>query len=281
MIRRELSTLVILAAGLGSRYGSAKQMEEFTESRRMLMEFSIHDALLNGFQHIIIVTRKELKKKLEMKLAWVNSKASLTICLQNSLAKRDKPLGTAHAVLSSQIAVSDSFLLINADDYYGKKMFNLARENFKSLVKKNQAGILPYSLHRTLSKNGPVSRAICKFEEDKLVSLKEWKGLTYESIMPMELSINDYVSMNAWVFHIDIFGLLQEYWELGKEKLMKSNEELQLPEFIKWTLIQQKIEVCHLGQGEEWFGITYLQDKVETEEQLSLKLTMHEYAFFD
>ena len=275
-------TLVILAAGKGSRYGGAKQLQEFTSLKKTLLEFSIHDALQVGFNAVLILTRLDLLSHFQKRLAWVKAYADLDFCLQNdSDDNRSKALGTAHALWCCQYKLDSPFLLINADDYYGKTMFESASNHFFKITKDVLAGIIPYTLKDTLSNNGSVSRALCFFNDDTLVSIQELLDIRKNSIAGNKGNSGQYVSMNAWVFHEEIFVYLNAYWEAMKANVVEENTELQLPEFIKWFIVHHKKKVIKLGVGKEWFGITYKEDRAEAELKLSECINKNEYPIFD
>ena len=173
-------TLLLMAAGSGSRYGKLKQFDELGPNGEFLLEFSIYDAINNGFKHIVLVTKKENKDFLTnylMNKIPNNIKVDVVVQDINDLPKntkinheRIKPWGTAHAVWSARNVIKSSFVIINADDYYGKEAFQQAAYYMNTISHDKSYGLVTYKLGKTLSDFGTVSRGICKVDNNKLIS---------------------------------------------------------------------------------------------------------------
>ena len=183
--------LIIMAAGSGSRYGKLKQFDELGPHKEFLMEYSIYDAIKAGFDHIVLITRKENKEYLKEYLAdRLPKNIKIDIVVQeatnlpegcNINCKRKKPWGTAHAIWCAKNYVSDDFAIINADDFYGNKSF---KNVFQYMIRKENDknfGLVCYKLSETLSEFGSVSRGVCKVENNKLLSINEYLKIQEEN----------------------------------------------------------------------------------------------------
>jgi len=274
-------TLVILAAGMATRYGSMKQVQSFGPSGETIMEYSIYDAIRAGFGKVIFIIREEFaegfKNQFETKLS---GKIATDYVYQHltsftgelSLPKeRTKPWGTAHAVLCCKGRINEPFAVINADDFYGEDAFAKAYEFLTTQCNDNTYGILGYSLKNTLSENGSVSRGVCKIDENNnLVEINErtkifekdnnnivFEDATGEHNLPLETK----VSMNYICFAPNVIDLCEKEFELF---LQKHSQELKseffLP-FITNQFIQNKTgDVKIIPTNSKWFGVTYKED---------------------
>ena len=210
-----------MAAGSGSRYGKLKQFDELGPKGEFLMEFSIYDAIINGFNHIVLITKRENKDFLEN---YLRKKIDKTIKvdvivqeisnLPNNIvadSNRIKPWGTAHAVWCARNYIDTDFAIINADDYYGPSAFKNATRFFKESDDKNNYGLVSYRLKNTLSNYGSVSRGVCKVLNGKLISIIEHLKIeNVENIIKDHdsgkiLTNNDLVSMNFWLCRANFF----------------------------------------------------------------------------
>ena len=279
--------LLIMAAGSGSRYGKLKQFDELGPSGEFLMEFSIYDAIQSGFNHIVLITRKENKEFLYNYLRQrIDSSVKIDVVIQETTnlplgmtadPKREKPWGTAHAVWCAKDFISDDFAIINADDYYGAKAFKNAANFFNSSRDQNNYGLVSYKLKNTLSAFGSVSRGVCKVLNGKLTSINEHLKIekSGETVKDFDsgnvLNEDDYVSMNFWLCRTNFFTYLDSYIEETMNELKnKEKDEIYLPFAAQKLLKKNKISIDVVDSMSGWFGVTYAQDKKESVEKLKM-----------
>ena len=271
-------TLLLMAAGSGSRYGKLKQFDELGPKDEFLLEFSIYDAINNGFKHIVLVTKKENKDFLNIYLKQrIPEDIKLDVVIQeiNDLPKgsivnseRVKPWGTAHAVWSARKVIKSSFVIINADDYYGSEAFEQAANYVKNNSNKDSYGLVTYKLGKTLSDFGSVSRGICQVTDNNLISIKEHIEIheSENKIIDKDsgntLNYNDDVSMNFWICNTDIFDYIEGYFKkfLEDERNLNKNE-IYLPFVAQEMMSEGLIKIKAIKSDSDWFGVTYFQDK--------------------
>ena len=271
-------TLLLMAAGSGSRYGKLKQFDDLGPKDEFLMEFSIYDALKNGFDHIVAITKKEnvdfLKEHLSSRLP-KNIKLDVLAQEVNDLPKgvtfegeRLKPWGTAHAVWTARNVIDKPFAIINADDYYGKNAFESAADFIRTNGNKETFGLIAYILKNTLSEHGSVSRGVCKSEGGKLTSIHEHTkieakdNVIIDSDSGTKFTGEELVSMNFWVCQPSIFPFITEYLKdfIGN-KDNHAKGEIYLPFAIKEMIAKNLIDVDVIPSASQWFGVTYASDK--------------------
>ena len=265
------TTLIILAAGKSSRYGSLKQTELIGPSDVTLMEYSIYDAISAGFTDVILIIRKETKIYFKTIKKRIGKAINIQFAYQdleqftNNIEldyKREKPWGTAHALLVCKQICNTPFVVINADDYYGKSSFKNAI-NFFNNEKKSHL-IIPYYLQNTLSKNGKVNRGVCEIENNLLISIEEKIGLTKDNTEGQ----NPPVSMNFWGFQTSIFTFIQQLFAEFLKCHQNKGDEFFLGNVVSY-IIKNKIENFEVIQSEQqWHGITYKEDKAHTHNAL-------------
>jgi NDP-sugar pyrophosphorylase family protein len=263
--------LVILAAGLGSRFGGLKQLNAVGAGGESLMDYSIYDALAVGFEKILLVIKQEMLEPLSAKYHYLLN-LPIEFCMQENemvhhhkKIKREKPWGTAHAVLSAKKKINQPFLVINADDFYGRNSFVLA---YHFLRKKQQNCAIVFPLKKTLSPVGKVNRAEVFLRGTYLQSIVERENIylsnntvCYDRHSNSTLQLDSYVSMNMWGFTPDIFN----YLELGIEDFLRKMEsmpdvEYQLPAVLNNALQHGSIHIEAIPTSEEWMGLTYKED---------------------
>ena len=267
-----------MAAGSGSRYGKLKQFDELGPKSEFLLEFSIYDAIKSGFDHIVLVTKKENQSFLSNYLTQrIPSDIKIDVVVQdiNDLPKntainteRIKPWGTAHAVWSARKVIKSSFVIINADDYYGNEAFLQAANYLKIKKSENAYGLVTYKLGKTLSKFGAVSRGICKVESGKLTSIEEHiKIRENDNIIIDEdsqtiLDFDNDVSMNFWICNTNIFDFIENYFRkfLENKDNLKKNE-IYLPFVAQEMMSENIITIDAINSDSDWFGVTYFEDK--------------------
>ena len=287
-------TLLLMAAGSGSRYGKLKQFDELGPKAEFLLEFSIYDAINNGFNHIVLVTKKENKDFLNNYLInkiTNNIKVDVVVQDINDLPKdtklkhkRIKPWGTAHAVWSARNVIKSSFVIINADDYYGKEAFEQAANYMKSINHDKSYGLVTYKLGKTLSNFGTVSRGICKVENNKLISIKEHIKIYENKTRIIDedsgniLEHNDDVSMNFWICNTDIFDYIENYFKkfLQKASNLEKNE-IYLPFVAQEMMNEGLISINAIKSDSDWFGVTYFEDKDNAVKSLQSYTSSNKY----
>lgn len=287
--------LVILAAGMGSRFGGLKQIEPIDDYENFIIDYSIHDAIEAGLKSVVFIIKEEMLddfretigKRIENK---IKTKYVFQKCndLPNGFtcpSSRKKPWGTAQAILSAKDVIEDNFIIIiNADDYYGKDAFVVAANYLKNLSPNatRKCANVSYDVANTLTNNGSVKRGICfKNDNNEIVEIlessiekNELGDIIATSIdnpnRKLKLAENDKVSMNMFIFTKDILQLLEEEFLL----FLKSNlENLDSCEFIIATaisnLISKKlVSVDLLTTSAKWYGVTYKEDKKNVVESL-------------
>lgn len=275
-------TLLILAAGMGSRYGGLKQVEPVGPNGETILEYSVFDAIRAGFGKVVFVIREsfadDFKARFESKL---KGKIEIDYVFQelNKLPEgfelpegREKPWGTGHAVLMAKDAIKEPFAAINADDFYGAEAYQVIATFLQNSVEKDKYAMVGYQLNNTLSEFGSVSRGICVADQNGWLTQitethkirKEGDSLLCESGAgeTAELTGNEIVSMNFWGFHPSLFEKTEALFvEFLEKNIHLPKSEFYIP-FVVFDLIraeQSKVEV--LTANSPWFGVTYKEDK--------------------
>lgn len=275
-------TLLILAAGMGSRFGGLKQVEPVGPNGETILEYSIYDAIRAGFGKVVFVIRESFadnfKKQFEPKLA---GKIEIKYVYQetNMLPDgftlpegREKPWGTGHAVLMAKNVIDEPFAVINADDFYGANAYKILHKYLSSQGSDKQYAMVGYHLNNTLSKFGSVSRGICvtnsnnhlsEITETHKIRLEEGKILCEtQDATTKELNGNEIVSMNFWGFYPSIFNNIEtQFIDFLKENLNQPKSEFYIP-FVVFEMIKKNIITVEvLSADSPWFGVTYKEDK--------------------
>lgn len=283
------ATLVIMAAGIGSRFGGGiKQLEPVGPNGEIIMDYSIKDATEAGFDKVVFVIRKDIEKDFKEIIGQrIEKQVEVKYAFQElrdipekyiyKFPDRKKPWGTGQAILCCKEVVNEPFLVINADDYYGKTAYKVAYNhltNGKNEKEKILLYMVGFILKNTLSANGGVTRGICKVNEERmLVDIVETHNIvkTAEGAQIEEgdnknpIDINCEVSMNMWGLKPELFEMLEEGFEEFLENLEPRNikEEYLLPTIIGKLLKKRIVEVEVLQSSDKWFGVTYKEDKEE------------------
>lgn len=289
-------TLVILAAGMASRYGSMKQVEGFGPAGETIMDYSIFDAIRAGFGKVVFIIRKEFadnfrnifepKLKGRIETAYVFQEHSSFTDGYNYPPERTKPWGTAHAVLCAKNAVDGPFAVINADDFYGKNAFENAAAFLNVGAGEKTYAIVGYDLVKTLSDHGTVNRGICGLNHDGAlatvterinIARKDGKIICGDDLEPAELPVSTKVSMNFWCFHTSFFSYTQAMFA---DFLQQHGQELKSEFFIpivadSFIAGGGKIEV--IPTSSSWFGVTYKEDAPFVQESLNKLIKEGEY----
>jgi dTDP-glucose pyrophosphorylase len=274
-------TLLVLAAGMGSRYGGNKQIDGFGPNGETILEYSIYDAIRAGFGKVVLIVRKEiLETAKDLLIPKLEGKIEIDFVLQslNSFvpeefqnAERVKPYGTAHAVLCAKDAIAEPFAVINADDFYGKEAFEVIGRFLSSGTQPNLHAMVGYAIENVLSEHGTVSRGVCAMNDsNQLIGMVERTSIARDGGKivskgegeTLEIKEGTPVSMNFWGFHQAVFQDIERMW---KEFLPANKENLKSEFFIPTVannLIQEgKAAVEVLEGGKTWFGVTYTEDK--------------------
>ena len=277
--RKMNTTLLIMAAGIGSRFGTGiKQLELVDDFAHIIMDYSIHDAIEAGFNHIVFIIRKDIEQEFKQvignRIAFICKNYNVTVNyvfqdindIPGKLpAGRRKPWGTGQAVLAAKSVIDTPFIVINADDYYGKEAFKTVHEY---LIKEGRACMTGFVLKNTLSDNGGVTRGICKIDaENNLTEIEETGNIVKTKngaeANGMIFDINSLVSMNMWGLTPDFLEVLEAKFKEFFEKKVPENPlkaEYLIPVVIGELLKQGKISVKVLKTDDTWYGMTYKED---------------------
>ena len=273
------TTLLIMAAGIGSRFGTGiKQLEPVDDAGHIIMDYSIYDAIEAGFNHVVFIIRKDIEKEFKEvigdRIASICSSHNVTVDyafqdindIPGELPEgRTKPWGTGQAVLAAKDVLTTPFVVINADDYYGKEGF---REIHDYLVKGGQSCMAGFVLKNTLSDNGGVTRGICKMDEyNNLTEIVETSNIVKNAegaeADGVKLDTESLVSMNMWGLAPEFLKTLESGFQYFFEKVVPENlikEEFLIPTFIGELLAEGRISVKVLRTNDTWYGMTYKED---------------------
>lgn len=279
------NVLVIMAAGMGSRFGGIKQLEPVGPSGEIIMDYSIYDAIKAGFKKVVFIIRKDLEKDFREVIGDRLAKhVEVEYVFQelDNLPKghtlpegRTKPWGTGQAILSCLGKINDPFVVINADDYYGQEGFRIINEFLgkpNETDKKYHFCMAGFLLGNTLSENGTVTRGVCSVDENNtLLKVTETheirpagdKAVAFEDGKDLELPLDCPVSMNMWGFTPDFLGELEHRFDefLNNVKEGDLKAEFLLPTIVDDLIKEGKAEVTVLNTNDKWFGVTYKEDK--------------------
>lgn len=271
------ATLVVMAAGMGSRFGGLKQMEPISADGRVLLDFSVYDAKKAGFTKIVFVIKeaiaedfinivgKRIEKMIDVEYVYqeLYKLPEGFICPET----REKPWGTAHAILCCKDAINEPFAVVNADDYYGRGAFE---KIYNELVNNEDDYCMAgFRLKNTLTENGTVARGVCVVKDDCLESVTERTkinndcqfteddGATWTQLEPDTL-----VSMNLWGFRPDLFDYIEKgFKEFLEENINEPKKEYYLPLIVTELIETNTKKVKVLAAEDKWYGVTYKEDK--------------------
>lgn len=273
-------TLVIMAAGMGSRFGGLKQIEPIGPNEEFLIDYSVYDAIKAGFTKVIFIIKKEneqvfketIGKRVEghIPVSYVFQEME-NIPVEKDLSEREKPLGTAHAIYCCKDEVTSPFAIINADDFYGADAYIKMAEFLKN-NENEEYSLMGYRVKNTLTENGSVKRGVCQEENGYLTAIIESKieridGKIIASPLSgdssFEVSPDSLVSMNMLGFTPSIFPYLEEktteFLTNGKADLEK--DEILIPCVVEMGIEEEKAKVKVLETTATWYGVTYKEDK--------------------
>ena len=275
--------LVILAAGMGSRFGGLKQMEKMDEAGNFLLDYSVYDAKRAGFDSVVFIIKKEFYKEFKES---IGKRVERLIKVDYAFQElddipegfkvpegREKPWGTAHAIYAARNLVKEDFIIINGDDFYGKDTYEVAYNYLKSLPKgsEGQYANVAFKVANTMTENGAVKRGVAFQKDGYLTKLVESSiekvgdkimASPLDGSEPFEVSPDDLVSMNLFAFNVDIMKKLEERFPLWlKENINVPKSEFLIPTVVDELVHEGKASLKLLKTSSVWFGVTYKEDK--------------------
>jgi len=276
-------TLLVLAAGMGSRYGGLKQLDELGSNGETIMDYSVDDAIAAGFTKVVFVIRKIMQEDFDAKILSKYQHKIKCECVYQELdmlpkgfdknPEREKPYGTAHAILVAKDAIKEPFAVINADDFYSRKAF-VAMSDFLRQPSHNEKPVfamIGYQLKKTLSEHGTVARGVCKVNENReLISITEMTKIEQKDNLiqntdekgTITLTGEEPVSMNFWGFTPYFFIFLNELFiQFLKENNDNPKSEFPIPSAINYFITNNLATIKIIDCDAVWFGVTYQEDK--------------------
>lgn len=276
-------TLVVLAAGMGSRYGGVKQIDAVGRDGECLLDYAAYDAKNAGFGKIVYIIRKDIEKDFRERLfdrvarnmdaeyVFQNMDSLLTAEEAGRAAQRTKPWGTIHAVLCAEEKVNSPFAVINSDDYYGREAFNVLGKYLGSLDSQSREhAMVGYVLGNTMSDSGTVSRGVCSVKDGYLESITEHtkigrvngKIISEFEGKEVEFTGKEWVSMNLFAFSLKAFEEFHKYWDnFKKTSLDQPKTEALLPVAASDIVRHGEGSIKFFTSSEKWFGMTYPEDR--------------------
>ena len=280
--------LVIMAAGMGSRYGGLKQMDPMDDAGHVILDFSVYDAMLAGFEKVIFIIKRENEEVFRECIGdRIAKRMQVTYAYQDLDALpegytvpegRQKPFGTGHAVLCCKDQVNGPFAVINADDFYGRRAFQMIYDYLSSPKEENgryQYVMVGYIMENTLTENGHVARGVCRIDENgHLVEIHERTRIERhgdkteytedEGASWVKIPEGSIASMNMWGFEQNLMDELEQRFPAFLEENLSENPlkcEFFLPSAVQQLMEEQKAEVAVLKSEDRWYGVTYKEDK--------------------
>lgn len=287
-MNKKETALVILSAGIGSRFGGLKQLAPISKNGEMIIDYSIYDAIKTGFSKIVFVIRHDIEGLFREKISRkYEGKIRLEYVYQDIPSGRTKPMGTAHAVYVCNKTVNCPFAVINADDFYGRDSFKILYSFLQNNANVNNYAMVGFYLKNTLSENGYVARGICDVSHNLLrkVVEREKIGINNNIIEYLEhdntkkkLNPDVLVSMNMFGFYPAVFAFIEEKLKLFIDTYKNdSKKEFFIPTVIDELISKGKIKVSVLSTNEKWMGITYSEDKPLVENEMKKLILSGKY----
>jgi len=284
-------TLLVMAAGMGSRYGGLKQLDSIGPNNETIIDYSVFDAIRAGFSKVVFIIRKEFEDEFKEKITnKYLGKIEVKFAFQdlNFLPEgfscpeaRVKPWGTGHAILTARDLINEPFVAINGDDFYGRQTFKVVAEFYEN--ESEIFSMVAFQLDKTLSDNGSVSRGLCTLKNGNLTSVIETHDLkktnnNIDSDREIKLNGLEPVSMNVWGFSPKIFEYLDHmFTDFLKKDGNKLDSEYLIPTVINNLIFSETENVHVLKSGENWFGITYVEDRSFVVEAISNLVKTDQY----
>ncbi|WP_443740154.1 hypothetical protein [Treponema sp.] len=287
-------TLLVLAAGMGSRYGGVKQIDAVGLNNECLLDFAAYDAKKCGFGKVVFVIRKDIEKDFRERLfdrVAKNFDAEYVFQTKDALldeqeiaraADRTKPWGTIHAVLCAEKAINSPFAVINSDDYYGRDAFKTLGEYLSNIDPHSpEHAMVGYVLGNTMSKSGSVSRGVCTVKDGYLESITENTKISYKGDgivseldgKEIPLTGKEWVSMNLFAFSLKAFTGFHEYWDnFKKTSLELPKTEALLPVAASDIVKAKEGSIKFFTSTEKWFGMTYPEDRAIVKQEIAKKI---------
>jgi dTDP-glucose pyrophosphorylase len=291
-------TLVIMAAGMASRYGSMKQIQQFGPSGETIMDYSIYDAVRAGFKKVVFIIRKDFaddfknifepKLKGKIETEYVFQEMDKFLEGHSVPEDRTKPWGTAHAILCAVDAVKEPFAVINADDFYGTDAFKKAHDFLLEQCRPDVYSIICYELAKTLSEHGSVSRGVCEVDDnnnlvaiyERLKIYRDQGMIVYEDAdgSKHEVPGNAKASMNFWCFHPSIFEFIRQGFKKFLDENINSPKAEYLIPFVadQWVRAGKGV-IKVIPTSAQWFGVTYKEDAPVVQRSLSQQVERGAY----
>ena len=284
-------SLLVMAAGMGSRYGGLKQLDQVGPNGETIIDYSVYDAIKAGFTKVVFIIRKDFEDQFKSQITEKYSeKIDIAFAFQNlddlpdsflCPDGRKKPWGTGHAILSAKELIDAPFVVINGDDFYGQESFNVIADYYNNGG--NQFSMVAFRLDKTLSSHGAVTRGVCNIKSEKLISVIETEDIEKKEkkiLSNRDITFNgsEPVSMNMWGFLPSLFNYLSKgFIEFLNAEGNELKSEYLIPSVIN-NLIQNKLEEIHvLRSNASWFGVTYKQDKPEVKRKINELITSEIY----
>ncbi|MDR1216586.1 MAG: NTP transferase domain-containing protein [Treponema sp.] len=280
--------LVVLAAGMGSRYGGLKQMDRLGENGEVLLDYSVFDALRAGFGKVVFIIRRDIEKDFQAtaldrfkdsfpyEIAYQELDSRIPSGMAAVVKDRAKPWGTAHALLCAEGLLDAPFAVINSDDFYGKEAYVVLGRFLSNAAK--EGAIVPYRLDQTLSPQGSVTRGVCGVKDGYLTSVDELKDIAAEDGkilytvdgVKRELPADTPVSMNFWGFQPSVLPELKRYFDdFLTEQGENPKSECYIPSFVDHLIRTGTLDVRVLETSTSWFGVTYKEDRATAVQRIA------------
>lgn len=275
-------TLLVLAAGIGSRYGGLKQVDGVGPGGEAIMEYAIYDAAQAGFGKVVFIIRRAIEEAFKAKFAGkFDGRIAVEYVFQETdsavpgIAEwpaREKPWGTGHAVLMARDVIREPFAVVNADDYYGAEAFRVMADFLTNSCTPDHLAMVGYLIKNTLSEHGTVSRGVCEVDErgflrgvterHKIQRSEQGVSYTDEQGQAHPLHDNTVVSMNLWGFPADIFPEIEaQFVEFFQASRDNPKSEFYIPTVVNRLLAEGRAQVSVLPNEDQWYGVTYQEDK--------------------
>ena len=271
------TTLVIMAAGMGSRFGGLKQAAPITEDGKGILDFSVYDAKKAGFNKVVFIIRKEIEDDFKNLIGnRISKEIDVEYVIQSTAdlpEGRKKPFGTGQAILCCKDVVKTPFAIINSDDYYGPNAFVEIHKHLTE-AKAGEYCMVAYQLDKTFSENGTVNRGVCQIENGYLKSIKETfkidsNGKYEDEGKTISLALDTPVSMNLWGLTPDIFPILQSEYDKFLHTADLSKDEIYIQLVIFEAMKRGDASVKVYTNHDKWYGITYKEDLPEVQKNLN------------
>lgn len=280
-------TLLILAAGMGSRYGGLKQIDSVGPDGEIIIDYSIYDAIQAGFGKVVFVIRRDIADEFKAAIGDRFSKLIEVAYVFQDLENipsgytlpegRKKPWGTAHAILSAKNAIQEPFAVINADDFYGAEGYTLLSNYLSHEIHEKSCTLIAFTLRKTLSEHGSVGRGVCQCTPEGLLEtvteftqIEKVGETAKDQITGRDFTADEWVSMNMWGFHPSIFDILESSFSSFLEQQIETpKSEYQIPTVVDDQIKSGGLSAQALPTSSSWFGVTYTEDKPQVIQKIS------------